>query len=107
MFNLIYFLLPVQAIDGDRGINNRISYSIIAGGEEHFDIDSSSGVVYTVNQLDREDPNNSNGAYILEILVIYLTVHSLMKFLTCVNVDYKLVVEKIVLAYYSKYLCQS
>ncbi|PZC75961.1 hypothetical protein B5X24_HaOG205302 [Helicoverpa armigera] len=62
-------VLQVRAIDGDRGINNRISYSIIAGGEEHFDIDSSSGVVYTVNQLDREDPNNSNGAYILEILV--------------------------------------
>ncbi|CAD0199964.1 unnamed protein product [Chrysodeixis includens] len=61
-------VLQVRAIDGDRGINNRISYSIISGGEEHFDIDSSSGVVYTVNQLDREDPNNSNGAYILEIL---------------------------------------
>ncbi|XP_049696338.2 cadherin-23 [Helicoverpa armigera] len=61
-------VLQVRTIDGDRGINNRISYSIIAGGEEHFDIDSSSGVVYTVNQLDREDPNNSNGAYILEIL---------------------------------------
>ncbi|KAJ8730632.1 hypothetical protein PYW08_002045 [Mythimna loreyi] len=61
-------VLQVRAIDGDRGINNRISYSIIAGGEEHFDIDSSSGIVYTVNQLDREDPNNSNGAYILEIL---------------------------------------
>ncbi|KAG6445751.1 hypothetical protein O3G_MSEX004072 [Manduca sexta] len=61
-------VLQVRAIDGDRGINNRISYSIISGGEEHFDIDSSSGVVYTVNDLDREDPNNSNGAYILEIL---------------------------------------
>ncbi|XP_072938602.1 cadherin-23 [Epargyreus clarus] len=61
-------VLQVRAIDGDRGINNRISYSIISGGEEHFDIDSSSGIVYTVNPLDREDPNNSNGAYILEIL---------------------------------------
>lgn len=59
----------MRAIDGDRGINNRVSYSIISGGEEHFDIDSSSGIVYTVNRLDREDPNNSNGAYILEILV--------------------------------------
>ncbi|CAH2076820.1 unnamed protein product, partial [Iphiclides podalirius] len=61
-------VLQVRAIDGDRGINNRISYSIISGGEEHFDIDSSSGVVFTVNPLDREDPHNSNGAYILEIL---------------------------------------
>ncbi|CAK1540672.1 unnamed protein product [Leptosia nina] len=61
-------VLQVRAVDGDRGINNRISYSIISGGEEHFEIDSSSGVVYTVSLLDREDPNNSNGAYILEIL---------------------------------------
>ncbi|XP_061729835.1 cadherin-23 [Cydia pomonella] len=61
-------VLQVHAIDGDRGINNRISYSIISGGEKHFDIDSSSGIVYTVSQLDREDPRNSNGAYILEIL---------------------------------------
>lgn len=59
----------MRAIDGDRGVNNRISYSIISGGEEHFDIDSSSGIVYTINELDREDPHNSNGAYILEILV--------------------------------------
>lgn len=70
-YNITFFL--VRAIDGDRGINNRISYSIISGGEEHFDIDSSSGVVYTVNPLDREDPLNSNGAYILEILVITVT----------------------------------
>ncbi|XP_046962418.1 cadherin-23 isoform X2 [Vanessa cardui] len=61
-------VLQVRAIDGDRGINNRISYSIISGGEEHFDIDSSSGIVYTISPLDREDPSNSNGAYILEIL---------------------------------------
>ncbi|CAH2108500.1 unnamed protein product [Euphydryas editha] len=61
-------VLQVRAIDGDRGINNRISYSIISGGEEHFDIDSSSGVIYTISPLDREDPSNSNGAYILEIL---------------------------------------
>ncbi|VVC96242.1 unnamed protein product [Leptidea sinapis] len=62
-------VLQVRAIDGDRGINNRISYSIISGGEDNFDIDSSSGVIFTVSSLDREDPNNSNGAYILEILV--------------------------------------
>ncbi|GBP37114.1 Cadherin-23 [Eumeta japonica] len=61
-------VLQVRAIDGDRGINNRISYSIISGGEDHFDIDSSSGIIYTINPLDREDPQNSNGAYILEIL---------------------------------------
>ncbi|XP_013175482.1 PREDICTED: cadherin-23 [Papilio xuthus] len=61
-------VLQVRAIDGDRGINNRISYSIVSGGEEHFDIDGTSGIIYTFNPLDREDPLNSNGAYILEIL---------------------------------------
>lgn len=62
-------MLSVHAIDGDRGVNNRISYSIISGGEEQFDIDRNSGVIFTINPLDREDPENNNGAYILEILV--------------------------------------
>ncbi|XP_077287524.1 cadherin 88C [Arctopsyche grandis] len=61
-------VLKVHAIDGDRGVNNRISYSIISGGEEQFDIDRNSGVIFTINPLDREDPENNNGAYILEIL---------------------------------------
>ncbi|KAI8422689.1 hypothetical protein MSG28_006460 [Choristoneura fumiferana] len=55
---------PVTRISEDAEIGT----SVLQGGEEHFDIDSSSGIVYTVSQLDREDPKNSNGAYILEIL---------------------------------------
>lgn len=70
------FCIPVRAIDGDRGINNRISYSIVSGGEEHFDIDGTSGIIYTFNPLDREDPLNSNGAYILEILVRNVVLNS-------------------------------
>lgn len=62
-------ILQVKAIDGDRGVNNRIKYAIIRGGDDLFEIESESGNVYTVKQLDREDPNNqANGAYILEIL---------------------------------------
>jgi hypothetical protein len=59
----------VKAVDGDRGINNRISYAITRGGAGVFGIDSSTGIVYNLRPLDREDPRNSNGAYILEITV--------------------------------------
>lgn len=60
-------VLKVKAVDGDRGINNRITYSITKGAQGVFDIDPVFGIVYTVQQLDRESPFNSNGAYILEI----------------------------------------
>jgi cadherin 23 len=61
--------LSVKAIDGDRGVNNRIQYSIVKGGSELFAIDETLGVVYTTMKLDREAPENQiNGAYILEIL---------------------------------------
>jgi len=63
-----YYIL-VKAVDGDRGINNRITYSITQGSQGCFDIDVNTGVVYTLKRLDRESPYNSNGAYILEIMV--------------------------------------
>lgn len=56
-------------MDGDRGVNNRIFYSITRGGEGIFDIDPRSGLLYTTTKLDRESSSNSNGAYIVEILV--------------------------------------
>ena len=59
----------MRAIDGDRGVNNRINYSIIRGANDLFRIDHESGIVFTTKELDREDPQNQvNGAYILEIL---------------------------------------
>lgn len=62
-------VLQVKAIDGDRGVNNLISYSIINGGNDLFAIDENTGSVYTTKELDREDTNNqANGAYILKIL---------------------------------------
>ncbi|XP_065338722.1 cadherin-23 isoform X2 [Cloeon dipterum] len=60
-------VLKVKAVDGDRGVNNKISYAITRGGAGIFGIDSNTGIVYNLRPLDREDPKNSNGAYILEI----------------------------------------
>jgi hypothetical protein len=59
----------VKAVDGDRGINNHITYSVTQGSQGCFDIDADTGVVYTLKRLDRESSLNSNGAYILEIMV--------------------------------------
>lgn len=62
-------ILSVKAIDGDRGVNNKIRYSIARGGGGYFRIDEDSGVIYNTRELDREDPRNQiNGAYILEIV---------------------------------------
>lgn len=60
-------VLRVKAVDGDRGVNNPIKYSITSGALGAFDIDPNYGIIYTVQKLDRENPNNNNGAYILEI----------------------------------------
>jgi hypothetical protein len=67
--NYMCYYVLVKAVDGDRGINNRITYSITQGSQGLFDIDVNTGVVYTLKRLDRESPYNSNGAYILEIMV--------------------------------------
>lgn len=59
----------MKAIDGDRGVNNRIKYSIVRGGEKLFHIDSETGNIFVSGKLDREEMrNHGNGAYILEIL---------------------------------------
>lgn len=61
----------VRAIDGDRGINNKIKYSIVKGGNNMFKIDEDTGTISTIKALDREDSRNLiNGAYILEILAV-------------------------------------
>nr|CAD7572448.1 unnamed protein product [Timema californicum] len=66
-------VLQVKAVDGDRGINNRIVYSITQGSQGSFEIDADSGVVFTQQKLDRESSTNNNGAYILEI-TLFLTL---------------------------------
>lgn len=59
-------VLRVKAIDGDRGVNQRIIYSLDASNQ-YFAIDPKDGVVYLIQQLDREDPNVVNGALMLVI----------------------------------------
>ncbi|KAJ8674820.1 hypothetical protein QAD02_010606 [Eretmocerus hayati] len=60
-------VLQVRAVDGDKGINNRVTYSMSRGPLDLFDIDPSTGLVFTTSQLDREAPENSAGSFILEI----------------------------------------
>lgn len=60
-------VLQVRAIDGDRGINNKISYDIIHGPDDIFAITAESGIVYTLAEIDRESDRSANGAYILGI----------------------------------------
>lgn len=54
-------------MDGDRGINNQIEYSIVQGPDDLFGITPESGIVYTQSKLDRESERSSNGAFILRI----------------------------------------
>lgn len=61
-------VLQVRAVDGDRGINNKIIYSM-SGGQDIFGIDSNSGVISTRKTLDRESAATNNGAYIVKITV--------------------------------------
>ncbi|GAB0096475.1 Cadherin [Sergentomyia squamirostris] len=58
----------VKAIDGDRGVNNEIRYSM-RNGFGLFGIHEKSGVIVTVKALDRENLDNQiNGAYIVEVV---------------------------------------
>ncbi|OAD57365.1 Cadherin-23 [Eufriesea mexicana] len=63
------FVLQVRAVDGDKGINNKVTYSITQGPRYLFDIDATSGLVFTRAQLDREAEENSEGTFVLEITV--------------------------------------
>uniref|UniRef100_A0A182QBJ4 Cadherin domain-containing protein n=1 Tax=Anopheles farauti TaxID=69004 RepID=A0A182QBJ4_9DIPT len=62
-------VLKVKAVDGDRGINNRILYGISNNASELFEIDRLKGSLRTRRKLDREDSKNPvNGAFILEVV---------------------------------------
>ena len=45
--NLFPQVLQVKAVDGDRGINNAIKYSITGGPQHLFGINEDSGLVYS------------------------------------------------------------
>ncbi|XP_044756938.1 cadherin-23 [Coccinella septempunctata] len=65
-------VLQVIAIDGDRGINNPISYSlssnIITGVLDLFTIDQTTGVVKTKAVLDRESMSETSGTFVLQVI---------------------------------------
>lgn len=61
----IFKVLKVRAVDGDRGINNPISYQILSGATDLFAITPESGIVYTQAEIDRE--SEPTGAFILAI----------------------------------------
>ncbi|XP_069185641.1 cadherin-23 isoform X4 [Procambarus clarkii] len=60
-------VLEVKAVDGDRGVNNHITYSILEGDKGLFQLDQNSGVLYVKKPLDRESPLSNNGAFIIKI----------------------------------------
>ena len=67
IFFFLFQVLKVKAVDGDRGIDNKIVYSITHGPTDLFGITPDSGIVYTKEILDRESDRSSNGAYIIGI----------------------------------------
>lgn len=54
-------VLNVSATDADEGDNGKVVYSLARqpGSEEHFNVDSSTGVVYLIKNLDFEKQVNS------------------------------------------------
>lgn len=79
----------MKAIDGDRGIDNRIVYSITRGGNGVLQVEPNSGIVYTTSVLDREDPFIiKTGAIIVEIMVLfksYFDYNIVFYYISCVT----------------------
>lgn len=67
----------MTAIDGDRGVNNPVQYSIVSSNIDSnvdlFAIEKHTGIVRTTKVLDRELMSPFSGAYILQITVSTLS----------------------------------
>ncbi|XP_025085441.1 cadherin-related family member 1-like [Pomacea canaliculata] len=53
-------IFGVNAIDGDRGVPNKISYTIFSEGAYHFTINEADGSIYVASALNADDPNGRN-----------------------------------------------
>ncbi|XP_015840656.1 cadherin-23 isoform X2 [Tribolium castaneum] len=64
-------VLQVTAIDGDRGVNNPILYSLSSNSIDRitdvFSLEETTGTLLTAKTLDRESLSLSSGTYILQI----------------------------------------
>ena len=54
-------------MDGDRGVNNPITYSLTGGPHHLFAVNKLSGLVYVKSAIDRESGEARDGAFILEV----------------------------------------
>ncbi|XP_037731996.1 cadherin-23 [Drosophila subpulchrella] len=87
-------VLRVRAIDGDRGINNPIAYSLEAN--DLFDIDPHTGVVHTLTELDREEQSDQvNGAHILRISATELSKSNTQMAPTTVRTEVTIIVSDV------------
>ncbi|CAG9827600.1 unnamed protein product [Diabrotica balteata] len=64
-------VLMVVAVDGDRGVNNPIEYSLLSNSlnsvNDVFSVERDTGVVFTTSVIDREALPGGAGTYILQI----------------------------------------
>lgn len=87
-------VLRVRAIDGDRGINNPIAYSLEAN--DLFDINPHTGVVHTLTELDREEQSDQvNGAHILRITATELSKTNSQVASTTVRTEVTIIVSDV------------
>ena len=71
-------VLAVTAVDGDRGVNNAVTYRIVSGDQKLFHINQNTGLITVAARLDRESTaegvGHTAGNYILEIEATEVTV---------------------------------
>ncbi|KAL3875780.1 hypothetical protein ACJMK2_033697 [Sinanodonta woodiana] len=62
-------ILQVTALDGDRGVENKVTYSFFEGSFEFFSLDNVTGVIRVKMLLDRDSPSvrDKGGVYDMKV----------------------------------------